>query len=252
MTIIVKLDTAPRDLPPATLYLDDLEEIVQIFRNFGHLSSTEGSEPGSDETQVREYFELGNQVCTEISDLEKIGGAISNLGTRVVVTHGTNRCAFDLRIDRFSTVWTCFGLDEEEKWRAYRRLKAVFELRKRHWRAIFGAFEVLALATFVPLAVIGAVVVLLSHTGKIAQLARLKPPPTSFWMGLPLGLLFAFLIIKNHTIVYLRRRPARGTWTDAIKRNEVWLAAILGAVAGAIAGGAATVVAERLIRKWWP
>lgn len=244
MTIIVKTERVPSDLPPAVLYIDDIEEILRIFRGPG--PQLEG--PVSGEPEETLSFELGNQICTEISDLEKIGGATANFVIRFAIVRPGDDRIFHLRIDRVSTGWVFAGLGEEDSWRVYRRLKALFDLRKRKWRAFVEDFRSLALLTA------SAMLGLVSILGIVLrQHIEFKPfVRPGFWIPAAFVFLFVYLTFKNHSVVLLRRRPARATLGDMIRRNEVWLAAILGAVVGAVAGSAATVVAERLIRKWWP
>jgi hypothetical protein len=242
MTITVKQETVPRHLLPAILYLDDIEEIISIAVEMGQPSDS----PTPDARSVV-TFELGNQVCDQISDLEKIGGVVSNLEVR---WESGSASFFRLSIDRTSATWDFYGVNEEDDWKVYRRLKALFELRKRRWRARFEGLEAWVIASIVVMVSVFAAAVVSSVTKKTIEL---KPPPGYVWeIIILLSLLMVFLIFRNHTIVQLSRRPARGTWADVIKRNEVWLAAILGAVAGAVAGSAATVLAERLVHKWWP
>jgi hypothetical protein len=245
MTILVKQEAVPSDLPPANLYLDDIEEVLRIFRALGQPSEAENSEV----RHQRVYFDLGDEVCDDISDLEKIGGRAAFLTVRLIMTGPHFRQEFGLRIDRVSTSWINLGSEEENEWKAYRRLKALFDLRKRKWRAFVDDFRALTLLAT------GGMVALLSLVGVVLrQHVAVKPSITitPVWISALFAALFVFLTFRNHSVVQLRRRPTRATLGDMIRRNEVWLAAILGAVAGAIAGGAATVVAERLIRKWWP
>jgi hypothetical protein len=111
----------PDDLPPARLYLDDVEEIVALFNK--------GSDPDSTKT----VFSVGRFNCTTVDELKQLGTRSTNFRIKVTsASHGA-----DLQIDKFRTSWYYDHIDGglDDSFRIYGQLQALFSVRKIRWKA---------------------------------------------------------------------------------------------------------------------
>src|SRR5216683_7860540 len=108
MALKTKEPEVPHDLPPARLYLNDIHEIVEIFRaarNYEeHMFSEFKFAPDSRETIS---FECGNKTCDTFEELKKIGGTTRKFKVEVANSFGSSH---SLRVDRYGSSWWSYGV----------------------------------------------------------------------------------------------------------------------------------------------
>lgn len=129
----------PREFRPARLYLDDIEEIIQIF--------TEAENNRHEKLFFREdenlhtTFQVENKTCDDLDDLKKIYPPLAHN-----FFAGVNRSGFNcyLRIDEHAATWSPYGLEENDEWGTFHKLELIFERRKLRWKSLLhlypGAF----------------------------------------------------------------------------------------------------------------
>jgi hypothetical protein len=111
----------PVSLPPARLYLDDIEQIVRLF--------TQAADSENTET----VFSVGKFDCTTIDDLKQLGRRSTNFKISVMASDSP---VAELWIDKFRTVWYGGGLGSTDKcFRVYGQLQALFNVRRIRWKA---------------------------------------------------------------------------------------------------------------------
>lgn len=109
----------PEELPPAHLFLDDVEEITKIL--------FEAQKESGESVVPVKYKVKGKFICDTLSDLETLGGAVTQFEVRV----GKNR----LNLSRYSSTWDIWGADPEIRLATYAKLLRVFESRKMKLKA---------------------------------------------------------------------------------------------------------------------
>jgi len=229
MTISRKEKTVPKELPPARLYLDDLEMLIRVFQQ---VRQNENDNP---EDQPELKFELEKQECTELADLPKIAETTKNL------TMEMNRSGFSLylRIAPEGTYWDAFGLTREEEWSLYSKLEPIFRDRERRAVALAHRIPRERFSGFV-LVVIGLLLffpVLVSYSQPFIVSPR---PSTRIPVACALVLLTYFYVhewlASGHSLVVLSPYSASAAKRRETVRNKAWDIAkiILAAVVGAL------------------
>jgi hypothetical protein len=121
----------PDRFNPASLFLDDIEEIIRIF-----VEAEENREEKpyfKPDESLETTFRVDSQTCDELDDLKKIHPHFTyNFQVQVQRTGFT---ASFWTTDG-STKWYSYGLDENDKWGTYHRLERVLERRKLRWRSL--------------------------------------------------------------------------------------------------------------------
>ncbi len=109
-------------LPPAKLYLDDIEEIVDLFSRAlpAHQDSAGGVPP------IEKTFEIGQKQCNRIDDLASIALRTAELKIEVRREYSS----LSLTLDRTHSWWMPFDLSKEEAWGTARKLQSIFEQRR--------------------------------------------------------------------------------------------------------------------------
>ena len=97
--------------PPAKLYLDDMREIIEIFRESTEYKT---SERNKDEPE-RLVFECDDKSCETLEDLQTIGAKTVNF----VVTFDLQGVAHELTIHTTLIFWRFYGLKREGGWDTY-------------------------------------------------------------------------------------------------------------------------------------
>jgi hypothetical protein len=111
----------PDELPPARLYLDDVQQIVTLFTQ------------AADSENTKTVFSVGKFDCTTIDDLRELGRRSTNFKIRVMASDSV---VAELRIDKFRAAWYGGGLGSMDKgFRVYGQLQALFNIRRIRWKA---------------------------------------------------------------------------------------------------------------------
>jgi len=234
MTISRKEKEVPKDLPPARLYLDDIEMVIKVFQE------AKQNQTDKPEKQPVLKFEIENQVCTELADLPKITEATKNLTMEVNMP---NFSGF-LRISPKATHWDTFGLERTEEWSVHSKLEPIFRARERAMVALTRKMPTGAIG--VAMGIIVALIVfpyLVSYS--IPNMYYPLPSARGLYVvGLILVVLLASYetLTSSHTVVVLRPYSESSAERDKSFRSKVWDVAkiVLAAIVGA------------LIYKFWP
>jgi hypothetical protein len=132
VTIRIKEPEVPSEFPPARLFLDDIEEIVRILREF--LESREmGSRSTVEDLKLKVRFSSGGTECDDVEDLPKIAKSFREV--RISVARG-GWLRTSLTLHPLFTMWQSSGLTKEDTWAAFHKLEAVFQKRKRTWSTL--------------------------------------------------------------------------------------------------------------------
>jgi hypothetical protein len=234
MAIKTKELEVPSQLPPARIYLDDLREIIEIFREARQYERDEHS-PGSRETIS---FECGNKTCDTVDDLKKIGGTSSKFEVKVDNSPG---CLHSLTVQRYGCTWLSVGLSRDGQWATYRKLEALLRHRKR-WTATLRV---------IPAWVLNAV-------GLIFLLAIWVTPKSSPYFRITASVsilcyaVLTVLLITRllwHTVVVLQDSSEPSGFSGILSRS---VPQIVGAFLGAFLGVIGTLLVQYILHKYWP
>jgi hypothetical protein len=136
----------PDELPPARLYLDDVETIVDLFTQAADSEST---------TSV---LSVGKFDCSTIEDLKQLGLPRA-IRFRIEVKTESSSVAI-LRIDPSTTFWIFGpGLRPHDAFKVYGGLQAIFEVRKIQRKAALRSMPPWLLLAFILFCVISALAV---------------------------------------------------------------------------------------------
>lgn len=117
----------PLELPPAKLFLDDLEELVRLFTE---AAKREGIL--SEDNPPKVTYQVGIWECDTPDDLKDLGKAKDQFHLQVENTQQTFGVGIYISFDRFA--WTGgFNFTPAGEWALYGQLRALFEKRKRPW-----------------------------------------------------------------------------------------------------------------------
>src|SRR5258708_7952386 len=242
MAIKTKEPEVPRRLPPARLYLNDIQEIVEIFRaarNYEEhrFSGLEKLAPDSRETIS---FECGNKTCDTFDELKKIGGTTSKFKVEVANSFGSSH---SLHIDRHGTSWLSYNVSNDGKWATYRKLESIYSHRKIRWRAAIGA---LGFWTWMGVSLFGNTVVVFL----IGKFTRLWPNGA--------GWIFIYILLSNgvlalalfrNTVVVLQDSSEPSGFKGILSKS---IPQIVGAILAAFLGVVGTLLVQYIHRKLWP
>ncbi len=190
-------------LPPAKLYLDDIEQIIRILTEaLGTVQdSTGGVEP------VELLFQIHDHTTNDIDDLSKIHPDHTNdFYMEVTQARGTKA---SVAITKSYAGWYAFGLTTNDDWGLFHKLEALFETRTRRWKKLLHAHSKVSNWIY------GATSALLFVAlGSLAVLGFVPRIPTWFpWTPLVLFIvILAALVISlrvglsSHSIVIFRNR----------------------------------------------
>ena len=114
--------------PPARLFLDDLEEVVRIFREAANYQLWEGP---PEEQEPKLSLSVKDVVCDRVEDLPKIGKKTTELEIKLRKRSG---CELGLLIwPTYTRVWV-MGIKEEGGWLVYGKLQAIYQKRRVRWK----------------------------------------------------------------------------------------------------------------------
>jgi hypothetical protein len=221
MTIKERGTIPEYDLPPARLYLDDIEEIVAIFRDVRSYF-VEDNEHAVCTTK----FAVGRFECTEIEELKSFGERTSTLEIEVR-RGGTLIGALEIGVN--GTSWKAYPRTLAETFQIYGRLHALFEVRKIRWKTALRAVPPWMIFVFFVVAMPTPNISGLSamyHSHRIATVWTLAVGTA---MLMILNVWFVYRLMWKPTIVEFRRvhdpqgfRKQFGEWKPYI------LAAVIG------------------------
>jgi len=133
MTIYRKPKDVPTDLPPARLYLDDLQQVIQIFQeaeNADRVRSPLPQHVTPDEAETKTTFAVGDYICSSLEELPKIASKTRQL----VIEVKRYRFYAKFELNEWATHWSSHTLPPEEQLYVYHKLKALFDERRILWR----------------------------------------------------------------------------------------------------------------------
>jgi hypothetical protein len=130
MSPIKRIKELPTELPPARLYLDDVEGLVDIFRE---AAAHQSWEPLGGEAQPRVSYQIGEYTCDTIDELRSLGNEAANFRIAVGKRGGYK---VQITVERLFSSVSSFGISEEEQWAVYAKVRAVFENRSVRWKSV--------------------------------------------------------------------------------------------------------------------
>jgi hypothetical protein len=166
------------DLPVAKLYLDEIEQIVEIL--------SDGNSGG----KIR--FRVGNQVCDTIEDLEKMGGSTRDFEVIAVTPNGPN----SVRIKWSGAYLNLSGADDTSP--IATEVTKVFSDNAIWWKNM--ARELMSHTRWWFVAALIAVLLAVAYFDPSESKAILLPD----WHSLSATLLFFYIFLYRGTVVVLR------------------------------------------------
>jgi hypothetical protein len=112
----------PDDLPPARLYLDDIEEVATILAAALE-ETTAVTKQGEKATDIQTKFRIEDKVAPQIRDFEHLKKRTHDL--TVIVSKGNFQAM--LIITGSDTRWLSVDLSREKSWDTYSKLKTIFD-----------------------------------------------------------------------------------------------------------------------------
>jgi hypothetical protein len=222
-------------LSPAKLYLDDIEQIIQILVE----AEKERSEERRSDEEVTILFQIHDQTTSDIQDLSRIHPDSTN-DFLVEARKGTGFNA-SVRVYKPHTSWYAWGLTENENWALFHKLEALFEARKLRWKKLLHAHSSVSYRIY------GATSVLLFALFSIAFTHFVPRTPVIVAIAI-LATLFISLRtgLSSHSIVIFRHRA-----DHAIRGQEGAMKAVL-EISKLIIGFILGVLTLYLKHKYWP
>lgn len=212
----------PDDFPPAKLYLDDIAEIVAIFRE--------------DDTDAKVEFIVGNQKCDDLTDLRKIGGHQTRLEIKCEGQKNWERLTLSPHVSNNSI--SVSGSAKRKLW-VINRVQEVFRrrrisgFRRFRWLWLFGF---LALASEIGLPI------LLRHTALKDNSALLVITIWCVMSGAATGY-FGVGMSPKHSIILEDYAEKQGFFRRY--KDQLALAAIVGLI-GTVIGAVITQAVHKI------
>jgi hypothetical protein len=215
----------PQQLPPARLFLDDVDAITTILSE---------AQKGSGESVVPVKYKVkGKFICDTLSDLKKLGGAVTDFEVKV----GRNRWT----LSRYYSGWDVWTADPEITLATYAKLLRVFDNRKMMLNTAVRDLPVWS----IPLAIF-TVMAVADLFGRWSVHHRQAPLVFGILLsGIVTGL---YLLFLKHSVVELRYSHEDRSLYEALKASNPLAVAVVAAIAGAVV----TVVIEQLFKWLWP
>ncbi len=232
MAITRQKKPVPYDLPPARLFLDDVEEVVAVFQD----GTRYGLWPSEEALTLR--FVVKDLECDSVEDLQELAG--NTLQFSIEVTKGTGYVVELVAGSDTRSRVTFFGVTDDGKRLLYARILEIFDRRTVMWKYILhripwwvyvvGIYSLfLFLVQFIPA---------LKEWSWIAPLASVA------LALLLLGYVWYSATVR-YTVIELRYLRER---SGALRTLKSWLPYLVAAILGSIV----TVAADRIIRAIWP
>jgi hypothetical protein len=238
VTIRTEEPEVPSEFPPTRLFLDDIEEIVRILREFLETRKMD-SRSTVEDLKLKVRFSTGGKQCDDILDLPKI--AKSNRELSISITKG-DWPQTSLRFHPwFGTFWRSSGLTKEDTWSAFHKLQTVFQKRTRGWSALFRSLP--------------SWLVWFLWTVAVSLLPLLRFP---LYKLMPHRAAYAIVLLSYGTIITAAVIGARHTtlvlrhsWDPPPIRQYV-KDKLIPVIIGALLGIGGTILAMYLRHKFWP
>jgi hypothetical protein len=227
---ITEIRQIPDDLPPARLYLDDIEQIVALFAE------------AADSETTKAVFSVDNFYCTTIEDLQQLNRSRSSR-FRIGVTAGRILVGV-LRVAPHQTFWF-YGpaMKEENIFKVYGQLQALFEVRKIRWKAWFLSTPVWLVvpAMLVALVVdaIGYATEKASHPNRFLVIAALS---------LPIAIWMTYKTWVQHSVVEFHRVHEPHGIRRRLAEWKPYIIAVTAAIIGAFSKELFELIARALKR----
>jgi hypothetical protein len=235
MATWTKEEDVPSEFPPARLFLDDIEEIVRIFRELVE-SRNVGSRSTVEDLKTKVWFSTAGEECDEIQDLPKIAKSYRQLN--INVSRGSWPQT-TLRLSPTYTMWVPTGFSKEETWAAFRKLQPIFKKRKRLWSTFLHSFP-----WWLSTPVVCAFLLLFPQT----PLEKLMPRNVAGAIMLLLYVLIFIAIALGARSTYL---TPRYSWDPSPFRHYL-KDKLIPVVTGALLGIGGTILTLFLRHKYWP
>lgn len=235
MTIRQSEPEIPMSLPPARLYVDDIEQIIKIFTDA--LNAVPHGPRDREEDEIITAFRMGTTECDDLKDLVEISDSPAEFG--LTVEKGSMYCTFST--DRDSTRWySSYGFETGQKWSVYHALEQLLRKRKR----TFWGGDVLdeTIDLFVPL-LCGVLVAVIPYLWpafkhfitRIVVVFGLEAAVIAV-------LVISFRRVRHHTVIIFQRSWDKKKTRDQF-RGQLTIAIIAAAV-GAILGIVGTLLVK--------
>jgi len=222
-------------LSPAKLYLDDIEQIIQILIE----AENERNEELRSNEEVRILFQIHDQTTSDIQDLSRIHPDSTN-DFFVEARKGTEFNA-GVRMFKPHTTWYAWGLTESENWALFHKLEALFEARKFRWKKFLHAHSRISYWIY------GATSAVLFLSWLLLLIPRVPRVPVAIFL-VAMAILFIALRtgLSSHSIVIFRHRA-----DHAVRGREGAMKAVL-EVSKLIIGFLLGALTLYLKHKYWP
>jgi len=238
MTIQVTDPEVPRDLPPARLYLDDIEQIVNVLSTAERKAIQNRPEMPDPPSPT---FQVGNKRTDQIEDLPKITKRTSDLAIRLETK--VIELLFD--VDSTGTHWWSTGLKRSDAWETHHKLEAIIRPRA----VLLGTFAITRLpALYTVLGAAATLSAFLAWTAAYVLAHKLVPHSVAWWQALIIGLLEGAAPVVAFKLRYVILGP-KSTVTlrysyDQAARREERNSRLLFAVLGFVLGVAGTLLTQ--------
>jgi hypothetical protein len=212
----------PDQLPPARLFLDDIDEITKIL--FEALEATR-------ESVLPVKYKVNDKfICDTLSDLKAFGGAVTQFEVKV----GNNR----LTLSPYASRWDIWGGGPEIRLATYGKLLRLFEARKMKLKAVIRDLPLWSLVFWY------AGLLAAGYWGG-AWMVHHRAVVGALLLGMSVAVYYLF---SRHSVVEFRYSHEGRSLSEALKSSNPVALAIVAAMAGAVM----TVLVERLFKWLWP
>jgi hypothetical protein len=116
----------PTRFLPARLYVDDIQEIIDLFEK-------EAKTHGNVEEATHTTITVEDKKCDQVDDLLHLGVRETRTLEVDVEKMGVQ---LRFRTTTFSTEWTSYGLPYDKAWAIYHRLEDILDERAYKWRRL--------------------------------------------------------------------------------------------------------------------
>jgi len=215
----------PNDLPPARLYLDDVEQIGKIFE---------------DATQGPVRYRVGSAHCDTVEDLREFGNRITTLEIAAASPRGLPITRCILSITRASVTFYGYGAKEAFEQEIKAKLWGIFEARKSRWKSLL---RLIPYPVYLCLGV--ALPVIVMHYVPDSSVLR----PRGLGAGIITWAIFSIVAAMSvflPCVVELRREHEASITWQTLKPY------VIGAFLGAFFGVLGSTVAQHLLKLIWP
>src|SRR5438445_1175340 len=128
MAIRTREQVVPSHFPPARLFLDDLDEIVDI------LKALVSTAPTTDSAVTSVTFSCGHQYSNEITDVPRM--LRNNPELEIRIAKGSTGTTLGIRPWSSAWWWSSADYTKENRWSAFHNLETIFKRRNRRWATL--------------------------------------------------------------------------------------------------------------------